>query len=234
MPRYLLPAALLIALGVSTAKAQPSADCGSVQVISSALSAKDAAAYCRYAAAERAKVETFWGPTWQAPIRIHVDQSFVISKALLPAFRGNRGYMEMPLRRVRNNDGALLHELVHIYAPHGNRFLAEGLAVYLQAKIGGNPSIPNFGQDLASLARKRLTDSPSLAKLNAVRTPAPLSTVMDEMTAYILAGSFVAFLIERYALPSFRTLYETDSYEQAYAKGLAALEQEWRAALQAH
>jgi hypothetical protein len=37
----------------------------------------------------------------------------------------------------------------------------------------------------------------SLATLNAVRTPEPLGRVMDEMTAYILAGSFVQFLIDR-------------------------------------
>jgi hypothetical protein len=31
-----------------------------------------------------------------------------------------------------------LHEIVHIYAPHTNRFLAEGLAVYLHATLAGN------------------------------------------------------------------------------------------------
>jgi hypothetical protein len=44
---------------------------------------------------------------------------------------GHRGFLEMPLRGVRENTGALLHEIVHIYAPNNNRFLAEGLAVYL-------------------------------------------------------------------------------------------------------
>ena len=51
---------------------------------------------------------------------------------------------------------------------------------------------------------------------------------MDEETAYVLAGSFVGFLIESYGLPSFRNLYETDNYEKAYGKSLYTLETEWR------
>jgi hypothetical protein len=55
---------------------------------------------------------------------------------------------------------------------------------------------------------------------------------MDEMTAYILAGSFVGFLIERYELARFRQLYETESYESVYGKSFQELEQEWREQLQ--
>jgi hypothetical protein len=71
----------------------------------------------------------------------------------------------------------------------------------------------------------------SLAALNAVRTPRPLGTVMDEMTAYILAGSFVKFLIEKDGLALFRSLYETADYEKVYGKSFATLEREWRASL---
>ena len=227
---------MLLALGPAALLAATqdiAADCGSIQVISRALSAGEAERYCQYAIRERAKVEAYWGPAWQAPIRIHVDESYSISKALVPAFHGNRGLMEMPLRRARNNDGALLHEIVHVYAPGANRFLAEGLAVYLQARLGGNRSLPNWDESLAPLARRHLPESGQLARLNAVKTPAPLRVVMHEMTAYILAGSFVGFLIERYDLPRFRQLYETDDYERVYGKSLQELEQEWRAQLQA-
>jgi hypothetical protein len=51
---------------------------------------------------------------------------------------------------------------------------------------------------------------------------------MDERIAYVLAGAFVEFLIDRYGLVSFRSLYETDNYEKAYGKSLQALEKEWR------
>ena len=111
----------------------------------------------------------------------------------------------MPLQRVRDNTGALLHEIVHIYAPNGNRFLAEGLAVYLHAALAANPAFPNFGADLRHLAVRHLSGQESLKALNSVQTPRPLGTIMNEKTAYILAGSFVGFLLERFGLPMFQS-----------------------------
>jgi hypothetical protein len=55
---------------------------------------------------------------------------------------------------------------------------------------------------------------------------------MDEKTAYVLAGSFVGFLIDRYGLPPFRSLYQTENYQQVYGKSLDNLEEEWRLSLQ--
>lgn len=202
-----------------------------MRIIATDLRDSQGAEYCRYAMAERAKVEAFWGPTWTDLIRIRVDEKYRISRALVPAYLGNRGFMEMPLRSVLRNNGALLHEIVHIYAPHDNRFLAEGLAVYLQSRLGGNTALPNEGEPLAKLARRHLPSSETMAKLNAVQTPVPLGRVMDDMTADLLAGSFVQFLIEKYDLAKFRVLYESASYETAYGKPFAELEREWRGGL---
>jgi hypothetical protein len=206
-------------------------NCDNIEIHSEQLTAREAEGYCLYAVGERKKIESFWGATWKEPIRIHVDRSYRISKALIPSYRGNRGFMEMPLRGVRNNDGALLHEMVHIYAPNDNRFLAEGLAVYLHHKMAGNRAFPNFGNSLDAEARERLSQIESLDRLNAVRTPRPLGSVLNEQSAYILAGSFVGFLIEKYGLPEFRKLYESGTYESAYGKSLRELEKEWRGAL---
>lgn len=205
--------------------------CEGIQIQSDELTAREAEAYCRYAVAERNKVETFWGATWTDPIRIHVSSAYRISRALLPGHLGNRGFVEMPLRRVRDNSGALLHEIVHVYAPNRNRFLAEGLAVYLHTRLAGNPALPNLGEDLGRAAARGLRGARSLAALNDVRTPRPLGTVMDEMTAYVLAGSFVAFLVEEHGLSLFRSLYETGDYERVYGKPFAPLEKEWRGRL---
>jgi hypothetical protein len=205
--------------------------CESIQILSDELTANEADAYCRYAVEERKKVAEYWGPTWNEPIRIHVSSAYRISRALVPGHQGNRGFMEMPLRRVRDNSGSLLHEIVHIYAPNGNRFLAEGLAVHLHARLAGNPAFPNFAEDLTRSAARSLWAVRSLAALNSVRTPQPLGSIMDERTAYTIAGSFVGFLIESRGLARFRSLYETMDYEAAYGQSLAALEQEWRARL---
>ena len=205
--------------------------CAGVQILTDELTRLEAEAYCRYAVRERQKVERFWGATWSAPIRIHVSSAYRISRALVPGHFGNRGFLEMPLRAARENTGTLLHEIVHIYAPHHNRFLAEGLAVYLQATLAGNPAFPNFGKDLRRLAAQSLAGVDSLEALHRLQTPRPLGTVMEEKTAYILAGSFVGFVIERYGVALFRRLYETANYETVYGQSFEALETAWRNSL---
>ena len=218
----------LSVLSVDCAAVLPiTVNCDDVQILSHELTAQEAEEFCHAALNERKKVEAFWGNTWNQPIRIHVASSYLISRALIPAYQGNRGFMEMPLARVRDKRGALLHEIVHIYAPNRNRFLAEGLAVYLQDKMGDNPAFPNFGKDLHALARQSFAEVSSLKMLNDVRKR-PLSSVMAQPTAYILAGSFVGFLIQEYGLPRFKSLYETGTYDEVYRKSLSTLEKEWR------
>ncbi len=232
---WLLAALCVVVLAVFAAQCAPilrgTFTCEGVQVFSDELTLPEAEAYCRYAVGERQKVEGFWGATWSAPIRMHVSSAYRISRALVPGHLGNRGFLEMPLQRARENTGALLHEIVHIYAPHNNRFLAEGLAVYLHATLAGNPAFPNFGEDLRRLAVRGLSGVKSLEALNSVRTPRPLGTIMDEKTAYILAGSFVGFLIGRYELTLFRSVYEMENYEKVYGKSFGTLEREWRLSL---
>jgi len=229
---WLYPVAIALFLAAAPGSAQNvAADCGSIQILSDQLSAREAQAYCSYAVSERKKVEDYWGATWAEPIRVHVDGSYRISRALVPGHFGKRGFMEMPLRGVQRSDGALLHEIVHIYAPNANRFLAEGLAVYLHHKLAGNRAFPNFGRALDAAARGWLPQVETLDRLDGVRTPTPLGSVLNEQGAYLLAGSFVGFLIEKYGLPEFRKLYETGAYEAVYGKPLGALEKEWRLTL---
>jgi hypothetical protein len=80
-------------------------------------------------------------------------------------------------------------------------------------------------------ARGWLARIESLDRLDGVRTPTPLGTVVNEQGAYLLAGSFVGFLVERYGLDEFRKLYGEGSYEAAYGKPLGVLEKEWRSAI---
>lgn len=231
----LLLRAVLCAALSSGAPARAAADvafdCGSAQILGNELSRSEAEKYCSYTVSERAKVEAYWGASWRAPVRIHVSASYKISRALVPGHAGNRGLIEMPLRRVRERNSALLHEIVHVYAPADNRFLAEGLAVWLQATLGGNRAFPDFGEDLRSLAARNLRAVASLDALDAVRTPQPLGVVVDEKIAYALGGTFVGFLIERYGLERFRNLYRDGDYARALGKPLAVLEQEWRGSL---
>ncbi len=57
--------------------------------------------------------------------------------------------MEFPAWRVNAGKAAILHELAHVFFPNGNRFLAEGLAVYLQAGHWRQSGVSEFRQTAA-------------------------------------------------------------------------------------
>ena len=181
---------------------------------------------------ERWVADNNW-PELPAPkFQVAVSDRFKISKSLVPAWSGHPGRMEFPAWRVIARKAAIMHELVHVFFPNGNRLLAEGLAVYLQAEIGGNPAFPNFGRPLHELARERLRnmvpgfsqgDPASLepvhiTELDAIATPSPLTLKVGndyygeepcgQAHLYPIAGSFVRFLIESRGLKMFRKLYE--------------------------
>jgi hypothetical protein len=172
-----------------------------------------------------------WPTTTRPNLHIVVSDCFRISKSLVPAWSGRKGHMEFPAWRVIARKAAIAHELTHVFFPNGNRLLAEGLAVYLQAEIGGNPAFPNFGRPLHDLVRElapkmmpgfRPGDPASLEaihlnELDAIATPSPLTLKVGtkvygeeprgQTHIYPLAGSFVRHLIETRGLESFHRLY---------------------------
>jgi hypothetical protein len=145
--------------------------------------------------------------------------------------------MEFPASRVAERKAAIAHELTHVYYPNANRFLAEGLAVYVQAEIGNNRAFPNFGEPLHGLVREilsrivpRLSEAApwslaplQLAELDAIATPSPLTLRVGtnyygeeprgQGTIYPIAGSFVAFLVETRGMAKFRELYQRTPLE---------------------
>jgi hypothetical protein len=126
--------------------------------------------------------------------------------------------------------------LVHVWAGHpgriGNRFLAEGLAVYLQAAIGGNPAFPNFGRSLHQQSHELLQEmipgfsagntksleQLHLSELDEIATPCPLTLRVGkefcgeeprgQARIYSIVGSFVQFLVETRGHEKFNALYE--------------------------
>jgi hypothetical protein len=157
---------------------------------------------------------------------IFVSEVFPRSKALVPAWLGQRGWMEFPAHRVVAGEAAIAHELVHVLFPNGNRMLAEGLAVYLQYKLFPKiPVYPNFGDRLETLVadflRTNYKDNPhralwdmDLDALEKISTPDKLSLRIgrdaligakpgdpnppsDEVKCiYAVTGSLVEFLLE--------------------------------------
>jgi len=205
--------------------------CEGFEVVSSELSHKEAEQYCKYAARERQKVEKYWGPTWRDPIRIQVSSQYAAANTLVNN-GGKPGRIDMPLDRVRDRTGALLHEITHNYAFSANRFLYEGLGVYLQDEIGEARGFPTFGRPLDGAAAEVARTVSSLEALNAVRFPRPLASVMPDRQAYLLAGSFVKYLLQRRGgLDKFRTVYASVDYQATYGLPFNALERDWRVQL---
>jgi hypothetical protein len=180
---------------------------------------------------DRWAVDRQWVPLPVQKLRVVVSDRYRISRSLVPAWSGHAGQMEFPAWRVSARNAAIAHELIHVFFPNGNRFLAEGLAVYLQAEIGGNPAFPNFGQPLHELAHERLREMvPELSRsgpkvlekihlgeLDRIATPGPLALNVGrdfygeeprgQAHIYPIAGSFVQFLIETRGLEKFRAIY---------------------------
>jgi hypothetical protein len=188
--------------------------------------------FCReLARLEQWAAAQHWPPCDVRELQVFVSDRFRISKSLVPAWYGRAGRMEFPAWRIVARKAAIAHELVHVFFPNGNRFLAEGLAVHLQAEIGGNPAFPNFGRPLHELVRELLRemvpefafgdqsslDEVDLAELDKIATPSPLELKVGpdfygeeprgQAHIYPIAGSFVRFLIETHGMEKFRGLY---------------------------
>jgi hypothetical protein len=164
----------------------------------------------------------------------------------------------------------MAHEIVHVYFPNGNRMLAEGIAIYVQDEAGINPGYPNFKtrRDKKTQIHEKLkeeikctlsidSDEPtqlrkiSLRELDKIHTPKALEVPEDDFDfereyriklGYLIAGSFVRYLIEKYGMDKFRDLYARTQFEpgrriartnqgdwvELYGRSLHDLEKEWK------
>jgi hypothetical protein len=189
----------------------------------------------------RVKVREWWGASFEGSISIETNTDRVLSMALIPAWRGERGTMIFGAKRVNAGEAATVHEMIHVYAPNANRFLAEGLAVYGHDLLGGPPAYPNFGKSLDDIAARSVNRDLAMA-LERTPTPNPLEAVSKEGEA--IAGSFVKFLIERHGMDKFRALYaltplapmqrdpgKPARWQQIYGESFEAMVDVWLAML---
>lgn len=189
----------------------------------------------------RVKVSEWWGATFEGPIAIQTNTERMLSMALVPAWRGERGQMIFGAKRVQAGEAATVHEMIHVYAPNANRFLAEGLAVYGHDLLGGPSAYPNFGKSLDEIAGRSASRELASA-LERTPTPEPLENLSKEGEA--IAGSFVKFLIDRHGMEKFRALYaltplvpmkrdagEFARWQQVYGQSFEDIVGDWLALL---
>lgn len=200
---------LAIALLVTPLSAGPAhAGCANaaLEIETSALSGTDVRSFEARFRSALTKVCDWWGPAFEGPYMVEIEDNRGPSMALLPAWRGERGHMLFRAKPVRTERAAIVHEIVHVVAPNANRFVAEGLATWAHQALGGEDAYPNYGSNLHALARP-LADA-DMAALERTATPTRLNLAnLDDRSAYLVAASFVGFLIETYGMEKFRLLY---------------------------
>jgi hypothetical protein len=142
------------------------------------------------------------------------------------------GVISLPIWHVRNKKAAIVHEVTHIIASHGdNRFFSEGLAIYFQERIGEDHGFPNFSgvplNDLVEVYKEKLFPIYKLSNDNGIFRGVGTE---ERKIAYIQAGSFFSLLIEKYGEQRLRALHDSQdlNYENVYGKNLIELEEEWR------
>ena len=192
-------------------------------------------------------------PPFAPRFRVFVSNNYDTSQSLIPAALNRRGRMEFPAFHVATGEAPLVHELMHVYQPNGNRMLAEGLAVYAQHELG-KPAYPNYGADLDDMVRRvgcfhslESVDLFSIVRFDMVATPAPLrlrvrrDIIGEDGGTYYLAGSFVKFLIETQGMLKFRDLYvltplvpmqrnggSAERWSEIYGVSLETLKSQWK------
>ena len=110
-----------------------------------------------------------------------------------------------------------------------NRYLDEGLAVFMQEKFGRDKSYPALGEDIHQATARliRTVGEPiPIQKLEETRITGRASSLIR--LAHVQEGSFVRYLVETYGLQGFMAMYEGKSYEEVYKKDLDSLEAEWK------
>ena len=146
------------------------------------------------------------------------------------------------LSYVKKNHAPYIHELVHIIAWNSyTLWLKEGLAVYLNDHLEGQPSFPNFGVNLNRLAKTAVNRSRNaISALNLVGRDGYFRFQNRQIRRlfYIFSGSFVEFLFNRIELSKFMKIYasrEPVRYIRVHtSKKLSAWKSEWLAHLQSN
>jgi hypothetical protein len=166
-------------------------------------------------------VTTYLGKKYKGKIRIRISDKYRIP-------RTKDGEIYMPANRIRGDAGgppeiagrgpAIAHEITHIIAPSRgkpNRYLDEGLGVFIQEKFGGDRSYPNMGEDVHKLTARLIRLEGEITPLkNAEKVRMSSKSGPKRRLAYLQEGSFARYLIEKYGLENFMTMYRGKSYKK--------------------
>ena len=143
----------------------------------------------------------------------------------------NDGIISFSISHIKDKSAPIIHEVTHILANHKyNNFYSEGLAVYFQERFGENHGFPNFSTSLDTLVKSYKNQLLNISQLHNDNKIFEMLGSEQRKIAYIEAGSFIHFLVEKYGEKKLADLNNSSSlnYKKIYGKELNALETEWK------
>jgi hypothetical protein len=145
--------------------------------------------------------------------------------------RATGGTVSLLISHVRGNIAPIIHEVTHIITRHqDNRFFTEGVAVYFQERFGKNQAFPNFSESINDLMRRNKDQFIPITRLINDNGIFEQVDTEQRRLAYLTAGSFISFLVEKYGEQKLADLNNsrTLNYKKVYGKGIYHLEAEWK------
>lgn len=143
----------------------------------------------------------------------------------------NDGIISLSISHIKDKSSPIIHEVTHILANHKyNSFYSEGLAVYFQERFGESYGFPNFSSSLDALVKNYKDQLLPISKLHNDNDIFEMIGTEQRKIAYIEAGSFINFLVEKYGEKKLAALNNSSSlnYKIIYGKEINALEAEWK------
>jgi len=137
---------------------------------------------------------------------------------------------------LKNGQVPLAHELTHVFTGRGvSEVLSEGVAVYLQERVGKGRVFPNYGNELNARLRENSKKwnipVPRDAYAFAERNINNMEQMRPRIISYLMAGSFCRYLIDDVLggdVPKFMEIFHNGDFLAIAGKTRDALMKDWR------
>lgn len=123
-----------------------------------------------------------------------------------------------------------LHETVHILSPEfSSLWVREGLAVYLNDKLGGYPCFPNLGKDIDLSAMECLAIPKNpLPYVGENGIPKIFQNNEERNKFYTLSGSFVKYIENKIGIQKFMVIYKAPDTQKAFQEITQKSIEDWK------
>ena len=136
------------------------------------------------------------------------------------------------LSYVKEGKSPYLHETIHILAwEFYSLWIREGLAIYLNDKLGGYPAFPNFGKDIDECAKEHANRKfKKVLRLIGKNGIHEFSNRMERKVFYFFSGSFVKFLDGEIGTEKLMNIYKAKNTKMAFKKISGQKVEDWKQA----